>query len=148
MEGVEAKAVGVHIDRVTQLQDSVDEQCKMLFSSLHYLHKRAGMVQVSSDIPVTQQNSNAESSDDFSQRTQEIATDICRQAKKIDTLAESLPGTTNAIGELEKDFQELNRENEQVTVELQEANRQARELLDSLSAMLTAIADNFGSSTT
>ncbi|KAJ2499608.1 hypothetical protein GGH96_003365 [Coemansia sp. RSA 1972] len=120
MEGLEAKAVGVHIDRVTQLQDSVDEVTTF----------------------------NAENSDDFSQRTQEIATDICRQAKKIDTLAESLPGTTNTNGEQEKDFQELNRENEQATVELQEANQQARELLDSLSAMLTAIADNFGSSAT
>ncbi|KAJ2355451.1 hypothetical protein GGF43_002676 [Coemansia sp. RSA 2618] len=116
----------------------------MLFSSLHYLHKRAGMVQVTSTIPVTQQNSNAENMDDFSQHTREIATDICRQAKKIDTLIESLPGTSTSADEQDKDFQELNRENEQATIELQQANQQARVLLDNLSAILKNIADNSG----
>ncbi|KAJ2463482.1 hypothetical protein GGI02_005229, partial [Coemansia sp. RSA 2322] len=82
MEALSAQAVGVHVDRVTQLQDSLDQQCQMLFSSLHYLHKKAGMVQVDQDIPVTNQNSGADSIDEFTARTREIANDICRQAKK------------------------------------------------------------------
>ncbi|KAJ2633461.1 hypothetical protein H4R22_000459 [Coemansia sp. RSA 1290] len=144
MDGSNAKAAGVEIDRVTQLQDSIDEQCKMLFKSLHYLHKRAGMVQVSSDIPVTQQNSNAEDAGDFSLRTQEIATDICRQAKKIDALIEALPGASSSDSELEAEFQRLNAENKQATLELQQAKEQASNLSDKLSAMLKTIADSAG----
>ncbi|KAJ2303790.1 hypothetical protein IWW51_006264, partial [Coemansia sp. RSA 2702] len=119
-------------------------QCEMLFSSLHYLHKRAGMVQVTSSIPVTQQNSEAEGADAFSLRTRDIATDICRQAKKIDTLIESLPGASVAEGDQEEEFQELNRANEQATAELQQADQQARALRDRLSMILKDIADKSG----
>ncbi|KAJ2720750.1 hypothetical protein GGI07_004431 [Coemansia sp. Benny D115] len=146
MEGLTAQATGVNVDRVTQLQDSIDQvsQCQMLFSSLHYLHKKAGMVQVSPGIPVTQQNEGADSVDEFSARTQEIANDICRQAKKIDALIESLPGVSVTEEEQEREFAELNEQNKAATRELEDANKRARALLAEISGALRTIADNTG----
>ncbi|KAJ2158542.1 hypothetical protein GGF46_003692 [Coemansia sp. RSA 552] len=114
----------------------------MLFSSLHYLHKKAGMVQVAPEIPVTQHNDSADSADEFSLRTKDIATDICRQAKKIDTLIESLPGVSESEEEQAQAFRELNRQNEEATRELREADAQARALRDKLSATLQTIAES------
>ncbi|KAJ1890898.1 hypothetical protein LPJ66_007221 [Kickxella alabastrina] len=116
----------------------------MLFSSLHYLHKKAGMVQVSSGIPVTQQNEGADSIDNFTARTQEIANDICRQSKKIDTLVESLPGVSVTESEQEREFIELSKENDEATRELEEANKRAHALLENISDTLQRIADNSG----
>ncbi|KAJ2080487.1 hypothetical protein H4R24_003054 [Coemansia sp. RSA 988] len=144
MDGLSARGAGSHVDRVTQLQDSADEQCKMLFSSLHYLHKKAGLVQVSPEIPITQQNEGADSASEFSLRTKDIATDICRQAKKIDALIESLPGVAVSESKQSSEFEELNKENEVATRELQEADQQACALLDRLSRALRDIAENSG----
>ncbi|KAJ2743250.1 hypothetical protein GGI20_003878 [Coemansia sp. BCRC 34301] len=144
MEGPSAQAAGVHVDRVTQLQDSIDQQCQMLFSSLHYLHKKAGMVQVGPDIPVTNQNTGADQPDEFTARTREIANDICCQAKKIDALIESLPGVSVSEAEQEREFASLNEENEQASRELSEATKQAQALLRDISATLRTIADNAG----
>ncbi|KAJ2793690.1 hypothetical protein H4R20_006468 [Coemansia guatemalensis] len=144
MDGMTARGAGSHVDRVTQLQDSADEQCKMLFSSLHYLHKKAGMVQVSPEIPITQQNEGADSASEFSLRTKDIATDICRQAKKIDALIESLPGVAVSESNQSTEFDELNKENEVATRELHEAGQRARALLDRLSRALRDIAESSG----
>ncbi|KAJ1826652.1 hypothetical protein LPJ56_002070 [Coemansia sp. RSA 2599] len=144
MEEIKAQATGVHIDRVTQLQDSIDQQCQMLFKSLHYLHKKAGMVQVAPEIPVTQQNEGADSADEFTARTQEIANDICRQAKKIDALVESLPGVSVSESDQERKFVELSQENDAATRDLEEANKRARALLGDISGILREIADNAG----
>ncbi|KAJ2401525.1 hypothetical protein GGI23_001341 [Coemansia sp. RSA 2559] len=142
--GTTAQAVGVHIDRVTQLQDSIDEQCQMLFNSLGYLHRKAGMAQVAPDIPITQQNTNSASKDEFSARTQEIANDICCQAKKIDALIDSLPGVSVSESDQEREFVELGKEDEAATRELEEAGREARALLKEISSTLREIADNAG----
>ncbi|KAJ2654305.1 hypothetical protein IWW48_006192 [Coemansia sp. RSA 1200] len=145
--GPTAQAVGVHIDRVTQLQDSIDDQCQMLFNSLGYLHRKAGMVQVTPDIPVTQQNANSASAEEFKTRTREIANDICRQAKKIDALIDSLPGVSVSKSDQEKEFVELSKEDEAATHELEEAGREARALLQEISGTLKEIADNSGKQT-
>ncbi|KAJ1811808.1 hypothetical protein LPJ75_003965 [Coemansia sp. RSA 2598] len=116
----------------------------MLFKSLHYLHKKAGMVQVAPEIPVTQQNEGADSADEFTARTQEIANDICRQAKKIDALVESLPGVSVSESDQEREFVELSQENDAATRDLEEANKRARALLGDISDILREIADNAG----
>ncbi|KAJ1951183.1 hypothetical protein EC988_004117 [Linderina pennispora] len=116
----------------------------MLVSSLDYLHKKAGMVQVDPSIPVTQKNIMADDADAFSARTKEIATDICRQAKKIDVLIEALPGIDASDSEQKREFDRLNEENQKATEELEAANRRAEELLDQVKAILQAIAENSG----
>ncbi|KAJ2832037.1 hypothetical protein GGI24_001371 [Coemansia furcata] len=116
----------------------------MLFSSLHYLHKKAGMVQVGPEMPVTNQNTGADQLDEFTARTREIANDICCQAKKIDTLIESLPGVSISEVEQEREFAALNEENESASRELAEATKLAHALLRDISATLRTIADNAG----
>ncbi|KAJ2617101.1 hypothetical protein EV177_000707 [Coemansia sp. RSA 1804] len=105
------------------------------------------MVQVTPDIPVTQQNANSASAEEFKTRTQEIANDICRQAKKIDALIDSLPGVSVSKSDQEREFVELSKEDEAVTHELEEAGREARALLEEISGTLKEIADNAGKQT-
>ncbi|KAJ2556735.1 hypothetical protein EV175_001801 [Coemansia sp. RSA 1933] len=105
------------------------------------------MVQVTPDIPVTQQNTNSASEEEFTARTQEIASDICRQAKKIDTLIDSLPGVSVSESDQEREFAELSKEDEAATLELEEAGKEARALLKEISSTLREIADNAGKQT-
>ncbi|KAJ2487078.1 hypothetical protein IWW37_005373 [Coemansia sp. RSA 2050] len=121
MEGSSARATGVHIDRVTQLQDSFDQ---------------AGMVQTESKVPVTNLNASADQPDEFTARSREIANDICCQAKKIDTLIESLPGVSISEVEQEREFAALNEENEKASRELGEATKMAHALLKDISTTL------------
>ncbi|KAJ2693575.1 hypothetical protein H4218_005984 [Coemansia sp. IMI 209128] len=121
MEGSSAQATGVHIDRVTQLQDSFDQ---------------AGMVQTESKVPVTNQNTSADQPDEFTARSREIANDICCQAKKIDTLIESLPGVSTSEVEQEREFAALNEENEKASRDLSEATKMAHALLKDISTTL------------
>ncbi|KAJ2023676.1 hypothetical protein GGI06_001314 [Coemansia sp. S85] len=116
----------------------------MLFSSLHYLHKKAGMVQTESKVPVTNQNTSADQPDEFTARSREIANDICCQAKKIDTLIESLPGVSTSEVEQEREFAALNEENEKASRDLSEATKTAHALLKDISTTLCTIADNAG----
>ncbi|KAJ2777571.1 hypothetical protein H4R18_005093 [Coemansia javaensis] len=134
MEAATAKAAGAVVDR----------QCKMLFTSLFYLHKRAGMAQVSPEIPVTQTSELADSAEQFAAQTREIAADICRQAKKIDALVESLPDAGESDEAQAAEFARLAAEDEAATAALREADAQARALLQTLNGSLRAMADSAG----
>jgi mediator of RNA polymerase II transcription subunit 21 len=44
-----------HMDRITQLQDEIQQLLTIMSSTIAYLTSRANFVQVSADVPITKQ---------------------------------------------------------------------------------------------
>ncbi|KAJ7473629.1 hypothetical protein B0H11DRAFT_1339821 [Mycena galericulata] len=100
-----------HMDRITQLQDEIQQLLTIMSRSIAYLTSRANFVQVSNDIPITKQR-NPEKYDPpdvfdgelrhsiqvsmFVTKSsiankRELVTDLIVKAKQVEYLIESLP---------------------------------------------------------
>ncbi|KAJ7629222.1 hypothetical protein DFH06DRAFT_1304221 [Mycena polygramma] len=73
-----------HMDRITQLQDEIQQLPTIMSSPIAYLTSRANFVQVSADVPITKQR-NATTN------KKELVTDLIVKAKQVVYLIKSLP---------------------------------------------------------
>ncbi|KAF9294089.1 hypothetical protein BGZ74_011416 [Mortierella antarctica] len=117
------------MDRLTQLQDAIDKLALLFVSSLDHLTKRAPLVPLNSDVPVVTTG-----------QAQELALDISRQAKELETLIEHLPGISQSPEESTRDLEALARQNELATEEYEAAVAEAKELLQEVTLALRGIA--------
>ncbi|KAJ6517260.1 hypothetical protein C8R47DRAFT_1181645 [Mycena vitilis] len=100
-----------HMDRITQLQDEIQQLLTIMSSTIAYLTSRANFVQVSADVPITKQR-NADKYDEpevFEANKKELATDLIVKAKQVEYLIQSLP-EPEAEEEQAKRLQLLNEE--------------------------------------
>ncbi|KAJ3985086.1 hypothetical protein F5890DRAFT_1410233 [Lentinula detonsa] len=82
-----------HMDRITQLQDEIQQLLMIMSTSIAYLTSRANFIQVSPQIPITKQR-NPEKYDTpevFEANKKELVTDLIRKAKQVEYLINSLP---------------------------------------------------------
>ncbi|KAG0099548.1 hypothetical protein BGZ93_007184 [Podila epicladia] len=117
------------MDRLTQLQDAIDKLALLFVSSLDHLTKRAPLVPLNPDVPVVTTG-----------QAQELALDISRQAKELETLIEHLPGISQSPEEQTRDLEALARQNELATEEYEAAVAEAKELLQEVTLALRGIA--------
>jgi len=82
-----------HMDRITQLQEGVEQLLTIMSSSISYLCTRATFKQVSDHIPVTKLRpaEKVDAPEVFEKRKQELVSDLMRKAKQLEFLIESLP---------------------------------------------------------
>ncbi|KAJ7100861.1 hypothetical protein B0H15DRAFT_919960 [Mycena belliarum] len=82
-----------HMDRITQLQDEIQQLLAIMSSTIAYLTSRANFVQVSADVPITKQR-NPEKYDTpevFEANKKELVADLIVKAKQVEYLIQSLP---------------------------------------------------------
>ncbi|RDB27396.1 Mediator of RNA polymerase II transcription subunit 21 [Hypsizygus marmoreus] len=82
-----------HMDRITQLQDEIQQLLMIMSNSIAYLTSRSNFVQVSPDVPITKQR-NAEKYDTpevFEANKKELVADLVVKAKQVEYLIKSLP---------------------------------------------------------
>jgi len=82
-----------HMDRITQLQDEIQQLLMIMSNTIAYLTSRSNFVQVSPEVPITKQR-NAEKFDPpdvFEANQKELVTDLIVKAKQIEYLINSLP---------------------------------------------------------
>ncbi|KAJ7606960.1 hypothetical protein DFH06DRAFT_1486679 [Mycena polygramma] len=100
-----------HMDRITQLQDEIQQLLTIMSSTIAYLTSRANFVQVSADVPITKQR-NADKYDEpevfegvslagnvsgglmkfaLPANKKELVTDLIVKAKQVEYLIKSLP---------------------------------------------------------
>ncbi|CAJ0763613.1 5219_t:CDS:2 [Entrophospora sp. SA101] len=89
-----------NMDRLTQLQDAIDQLAQLFHTSIVHLNQPQNH-----DAPKLKEDREL------------IVQDLCKKAKEIDTLIENLPGIkysekeqTDIIKSLEEELQEANRE--------------------------------------
>ncbi|KAF7767919.1 hypothetical protein Agabi119p4_7162 [Agaricus bisporus var. burnettii] len=82
-----------HMDRITQLQDEIQQILVIMSNTIGYLTTKSNFVQVSPEVPITKQR-NPEKYDEsevFEANKRELVMDLMVKAKQIDYLINSLP---------------------------------------------------------
>ncbi|KAF9646585.1 hypothetical protein BDM02DRAFT_3156496 [Thelephora ganbajun] len=82
-----------HMDRITQLQDEIQNLLMIMANSINYLTTRANFTQVSPQVPITKQRNpdKFDPPDVFEANKKELAGDLALKARQIDYLIQSLP---------------------------------------------------------
>ncbi|ORX95864.1 hypothetical protein K493DRAFT_337171 [Basidiobolus meristosporus CBS 931.73] len=130
------------MDRLTQLQDSIDQLALMFVSSVDYLQGKSAMVTSNPEFPVTKANERADPPDVFKKSTRELAADICKHAKQIDTLVEALPGIKHTEADQIRLLETLDQENAVVCAQYEEQLVRAKTLLKEVTDTLRVITDD------
>ncbi|KAG0222645.1 Mediator of RNA polymerase II transcription subunit 21 [Mortierella sp. GBA43] len=119
------------MDRLTQLQDAIDKLALLFVSSLDHLTKNAPLVSLNPSVPVVNTDS-----------AQELALDISRQAKELETLIDNLPGLSQTPEDQTHDLELLAQQNSEATEEYEAAVLEARQLLQEITLALRDIAED------
>ncbi|KAK0438446.1 hypothetical protein ARMSODRAFT_896710 [Armillaria solidipes] len=82
-----------HMDRITQLQDEIQQLLTIMSNSIAYLTTRANFLQVSSQVPVTKSRNpeKYDAEEVFEANKKELVTDLMAKAKQVEYLIQSLP---------------------------------------------------------
>ncbi|KAG0142425.1 hypothetical protein CROQUDRAFT_662593 [Cronartium quercuum f. sp. fusiforme G11] len=84
-----------NMDRITQLQDGIDNLVTIMYSTLSYLSRKADFKQVNPDVPITQAipdpTKTDQTNETFTENCQELVADFIRKAKQLEYLISILP---------------------------------------------------------
>ncbi|GAW00743.1 hypothetical protein F5879DRAFT_802350 [Lentinula edodes] len=129
-----------HMDRITQLQDEIQQLLMIMSTSIAYLTNRTNFIQVSPEIPITKQRNpdKYDTPDVFEANKKELVTDLIRKAKQVEYLINSLPEPepeeiqAQRLQQLEDEMQLANTEYIQAVNRLKALHEQVTELLRSM----------------
>ncbi|KAJ7034094.1 hypothetical protein C8F04DRAFT_1103036 [Mycena alexandri] len=101
-----------HMDRITQLQDEIQQLLTIMSSTIAYLTSRSNFVQISEEIPITKQRKpdKYDPPEVFEANKKELVTDLIVKAKQVEYLIKSLPEPESAEGDQAKRLQALDNE--------------------------------------
>ncbi|KAF9453100.1 hypothetical protein P691DRAFT_96323 [Macrolepiota fuliginosa MF-IS2] len=126
-----------HMDRITQLQDEIQQLLVIMSNTIAYLTTRSNFMQVSPEVPITKQR-NADKYDTpevFEANKQELVTDLVVKAKQIDYLVNSLPAPepeeaqAKRLEALEDEMKSANEEYAQAVSRAKDLHSQVAEVL-------------------
>jgi len=129
------------MDIVTQTGDSLDDLITMMSSSLSYLVRKSNFKPVNPALQVTQVNINSDSAEDLEEHTKELALDLVRKAKTIETLIGYLPKPDLQADHV-KELSELQSQLEVANREYREGMEIAQLLHKDIENILKATLDN------
>lgn len=110
------------MDRVTQLQDAIEQLFGTMADSIKYLSTASSSVQVNPDIPITKGDSHSVPAEELEANKKALVDDLMEKASQIGVLIDALP-----VAEAEEDQVERLQSLE---AQLQEANQEYRQALD------------------
>jgi len=125
------------MDRITQLQDEIQQLLVIMSNTIAYLTTRSNFMQVSPEVPITKQR-NADKYDTpevFEANKQELVTDLIVKAKQIDYLVNSLPAPepeeaqAKRLEALEDEMKSANEEYAQAVGRAKDLHSQVAEVL-------------------
>ncbi|KAI1790503.1 hypothetical protein LXA43DRAFT_1016548 [Ganoderma leucocontextum] len=131
-----------HMDRITQLQDEIQQLLTIMSSSISYLTSRANFVQVSQEVPVTKSRNTDkyDQPDEFEASKKELVTDLIVKAKQVEYLIQSLPEPDPEEKQVER-LQALEEEMAQANAEYVQAVNRAKSLHAQICEVLRNMLD-------
>ncbi|THU90799.1 hypothetical protein K435DRAFT_675445 [Dendrothele bispora CBS 962.96] len=126
-----------NMDRITQLQDEIQNLLMIMSNSIAYLTSRANFLQISPEIPVTKQRNpdKYDTPEVFEANKKELVTDLIRKAKQIEYLISSLPEPEPEEEQAIR-LQALEEEMQQANSEYIDAVNRAKNLHSQISDLL------------
>ncbi|KAK0444598.1 uncharacterized protein EV420DRAFT_993226 [Desarmillaria tabescens] len=133
-----------HMDRITQLQDEIEQLLTIMSNSLAYLTSRSNFLQVNAAVPVTKSR-NPEKYDAveiFEGNKRELVTDLLTKAKQVEYLIQSLPQPEEEENQARR-LQRLEEEMSVANAEYAGALKRTKSLHAQVSEILkTMLSDN------
>ncbi|PIL30791.1 hypothetical protein GSI_06959 [Ganoderma sinense ZZ0214-1] len=131
-----------HMDRITQLQDEIQQLLTIMSSSIAYLTSRANFVQISQEVPVTKSRNTDkyDQPDVFEANKKELVTDLIVKAKQVEYLIQSLPEPDPEERQVER-LQALEEEMAQANAEYIQAVNRAKSLHAQICEVLRHMLD-------
>ncbi|KAG0251575.1 hypothetical protein BG011_007513 [Mortierella polycephala] len=129
------------MDRLTQIQDAIDKLALLFVSSLDHLSKNAPLMPLNPNVPVVSTD-HGMPQEQLHSSAQELALDISRQAKELETLVENLPGISQSPEDQTRDLELLAQQNAQATEEYEAVVMEAKALLQEVTLALRGIAED------
>lgn len=130
------------MDRITQLQDEIQQFLTIMSSSIAYLTSRANFLQVSPEVPITKQR-KAEKYDPpevLEANKKELVADLVVKAKQIELLIQSLPEPEPEEAQARR-LQGLEEEMVEANAEYIRAVNRAKSLHQRMSLLLRTMLD-------
>jgi len=128
------------MDRITQLQDGIDQLLTIMANSVNYLVSSANFKQVNPDIPITKTREKAATAEEFEANKRELVDDLIKKAKQIEILIKSLPifdPEEEQISRLSALEQEMGVANQEYREAVDRAKMLHKEVSDILEVMLS-----------
>ncbi|XP_042234317.1 mediator of RNA polymerase II transcription subunit 21-like isoform X1 [Homarus americanus] len=125
-------------DRLSQLQDAVNQQAENLYNSIGCLFNSSAPCSFDKSGKTPSQNENP---DDMIEHKRVFATVIARNAKDIDALIESLPSEDSSAELQTASMRVLEQEGEEAAQRLQRGIDRGDKLLEEINRALTEIAN-------
>ncbi|PPQ68347.1 hypothetical protein CVT25_007596 [Psilocybe cyanescens] len=74
-----------HMDRITQLQDEIQQLLMIMSNTIAYLTSRSNFVQVSPEVPITKQRNpeKFDPPDVFEANQKELVTDLIKKSRRV-----------------------------------------------------------------
>ncbi|KAF5019216.1 hypothetical protein F66182_8790 [Fusarium sp. NRRL 66182] len=131
-------------DRLTQLQDAVDQLAQQFVACLHYVNKRHDLevlgpndkIREVKDIP---KEVDSLPPDEFRAGMVELSQDLILKEQQIEVLISSLPGLDNSEMDQERYIKELEEDLKIAEAQRQEAIKEKDQILSELDSVIRSI---------
>ncbi|KAL6304760.1 hypothetical protein BKA93DRAFT_262188 [Sparassis latifolia] len=131
-----------HMDRITQLQDEIQQLLTIMSSSIAYLTSRVNFTQVSQEVPITKsrKSDKVDPPDVFEANKKELVTDLLVKAKQVEYLIQSLPEPEAEEVQAQR-LQTLEQEMYEANADYYNAVQRAKTLHQQLTTVLRTMLD-------
>ncbi|KAH8173091.1 subunit 21 of mediator complex domain-containing protein [Sarocladium implicatum] len=132
-------------DRLTQLQDAVDQLAQQFIASLHFVNGRHDLGRLHPDDKVVEllRGHVAEvdplPADDFQAGMVELSRDLILKEQQIEVLSSTLPGLDSSEKDQEKSIKELEEDLKAAEAQRQEALKERDQILSELDAVIRSV---------
>ncbi|KAF7558737.1 hypothetical protein G7046_g5426 [Stylonectria norvegica] len=133
-------------DRLTQLQDALDQLAQQFVASLHFVHRRHDLETLGPNDKVRdvkQEESQKEVDplphDEFRAGMVELSRDLIIKEQQIEVLISSLPGLDNSEQDQEKFIKDLEDDLKAAEAQRQEAIKEKDQILAELDSVISGI---------
>ncbi|KAK7981920.1 mediator-RNA polymerase II transcription subunit 21 [Apiospora saccharicola] len=141
-------------DRLTQLQDAVDELAQQFVACIHYIHRHHNLETLGpNDLVIAERklptgfsgNANRQCvvdshpADVFKAAQVELAQDLITKEQQIEYLISILPGLDNSERDQERNIKELEDELKSAEAQHQEAIQEKKDIMSNLDEVIRSI---------
>ncbi|RCI09711.1 hypothetical protein L249_4092 [Ophiocordyceps polyrhachis-furcata BCC 54312] len=133
-------------DRLTQLQDAVDQLAQQFVACLHFVHRRHDLETLGPNDNIRdikqephQKEVDPLPADEFQAGLKELSRDLIVKEQEIEYLISSLPGLENSEKDQEQNIRDLEEDLKTAEALRQEALREKDETLAQLDAVIRSI---------
>ncbi|CAG8469765.1 6371_t:CDS:2 [Paraglomus occultum] len=144
-----------NMDRLTQLQDALDQMARLFSLSVNYLSQREHTILLSANVVqilIVQRHSSVfffllrqahvQDPAEFKKVQHDLVTDICRKAKQVEILIDNLPGATRTEEEQLESISQLEKELQEANENYRKAVQTAESLLEQITEAIDVIAND------